>query len=264
MKTLLRTTLVVSLLASATTFLPAQGGPGGPGGGTDRPLLGGGMVKLFGEQPAFSGMLENQIKVSDRSEAITMAGKVAYDSGKSRFEMNLSETKGTGMPAEMAGQMKAMGMDKTIAITRPDKKLSYLIYPDLKAYAETPLDKPEQTKPESAYKVEVTELGKETVDGHPAIKNKAIVTDDQGNKQEFTVWNATDMKKFPIKLETTDQRATITMQFKDVKFGKPDAALFEAPTDYKKYTDAQAMMREQLMKHMGGGMGGGMGGPPPR
>jgi len=40
---------------------------------------------------------------------------------------------------EAAAQMKAMGMDKMIAISRPDKKVTYLVYPGLNAYLEMPL-----------------------------------------------------------------------------------------------------------------------------
>ena len=37
------------------------------------------------------------------------------------------------------------------------------------------------------FKLEATELGKETVAGHPCVKNKVIVTDDKGDKHESTV-----------------------------------------------------------------------------
>jgi len=41
--------------------------------------------------------------------------------------------------------------------------------------------------------------------GRPScVKNKVIVTDDKGDKHESTVWNATDLKNFPVKIETTN------------------------------------------------------------
>ena len=54
------------------------------------------------------------------------------------------------------------------------------------------------------YKVETTEIGKETLDGHPCVKNKYVVTDNEGVKHESTVWNATDLKNFPVKIQTTE------------------------------------------------------------
>jgi hypothetical protein len=85
------------------------------------------------------------------------------------------------------------------------------------------------------------------------------VTDNQGKKYESLVWNATDMKNFPVKIETTDQGHTTTMLFKDVKFSKPDAALFQPPADFKKYDDQMSLMMEG-MKGMKHGMGATPGG----
>jgi hypothetical protein len=188
---------------------------------------------------------------------MTMPGKIAYDSGNSRFEMNLSDAKGGQMPPGAAEHMKAMGMDKTVTITRGDKKATYLVYPGLSAYVEMPLRDSDASKPDSAFKMEPTELGKETVDGHPCVKKKVVVTDDQGNKREYTVWNATDLKDFPVRIETSEQGHNMTMAFKNVKTTKPDAALFDAPTDFKKYDNTGTLMQQEMMKKMGG-----MGMPP--
>lgn len=166
--------------------------------------------------------------------------------------MNLGE--GSATPAKDAAQMKAMGMDKITTISRPDKKVSYQLYPGMKAYVETAMQDSDATKNESDFKVETTELGKETVDGHPCVKNKVVVTDDQGKKFESTVWNATDMKNFPVKLETTQEGHNMTLLFKDVKLTKPDAALFEPPSDHKKYGNMMEMMQEGMMKRMGGSL----------
>jgi hypothetical protein len=69
---------------------------------------------------------------------------------------------------------------------------------------------------------------------HPCVKNKIVVTDDKGKKNESIVWNATDLKSFPVKIETTDDGTKLTMIFKDVKLTKPDATLFEVPKDMQR------------------------------
>ena len=147
--------------------------------------------------------------------------------------------------------MKQMGMDKMVMISRPDKKIAYMVYPELEAYAEMTIQNPEAAAPATNFKLETTELGKETVDGHPCVKNKAVVTDDKGNKHESIVWNATDLKNFPIKIETTEQGHKATMLFKDVKLAKPDAGLFDPPAGYKHYDNLQQMMQQEMMKRMG-------------
>lgn len=227
-------------------------GMAGPGG----PEFSGSMGKLFGENSAFTGTMELQVQVPTHNETMTMPGKIAVDNGKSRVEMDMNQAKGGHLPPGLAAHMKAMGMDRMVNITLPDKQLRYVVYPHLKAYAPAPLRDPEAAKPESNFKLKTTKLGKDTVDGHSCIKNKAVVTDDQGNQHEFTVWDATDMKDFPVKIQMSQAGHTITMLFKNVKLSKPEPSLFQPPSDYKKYDTVMAMMQQEMMKRMGGGTGG--------
>ncbi len=73
-------------------------------------------------------------------------------------------------------------------------------------------------------------------------KNKVVVTGPDGVSHESTVWNATDLDKFPVKIEMSDNGKQTTMTFKDVKTEKPDSALFDPPADYKKYDSMMNMM----------------------
>jgi hypothetical protein len=248
---------------------PGRPGPmgGGMAGGPHGTQFSPHMAKLFGDNPMFSATLENHLQ-SDQGETV-MPGKIAFDNGKSRFEMNMADMKGPQANPQQVSHLKAMGMDEMIMISRPDTKISYIVCPGLHAYAESPIQDPEVGKSSSDFKVDTTELGKETVDGHPCIKNKVVVTDDKGEKHESTVWNATDLKKFPVKIETTERGAQVTLLFKNVTLGKPAASQFEAPSDFQKYDSMQAMMQAEMMKRMGGGHPGmpgmgGMGGPPQR
>jgi hypothetical protein len=242
-----------SLLLSLAVTAAVHAQPGGMGG----PMFGGSMIKLFGDNQAFSADLEIHAGAAGGDMA-TMPGKMAFDSGKSRFEMNVSDAKGGQIPPDAAAHMKEMGMDKTVMISRPDEKMAYLIYPDLSSYATLPLDDPEATKPVSAFKMQTTELGKETVDGHPCVKNKAVVTDESGKTHESTLWNATDLKTFPVKMEMTEQGQTVTLLFKNVKIAKPDAVGFSVPTKFQKYDSLMALMQHEMAKRMGGAGGGGM------
>jgi hypothetical protein len=209
------------------------------------------MAKLFGDNTAFSADVEIQSD-SPQHKQMSIPGKMIVDGTKARFEMNLADAKGDQMSPSTAGQIKAMGMDKTITISRPDTKLVYMIFPGLTSYVTTPLRDADAAKTDSALKVDTTELGQETIDGHPCVKNKVVVTDDQGKTHESTVWNATDMKKFPVKIVTSENGTTATMTFKNVNTSKPDASLFAPPSDYKSYDSTQALMMEQMQKRMGG------------
>lgn len=251
MKTKLHS-LLITILGLGLVTATAQ--PGGPGGGMGGPNFGGSMSKLFGDNKTFSASMEIQAK-DGRAGDTTIPGKLSFDDGKSRFEMDMTKMKNSKMPAEAVEQMKAMGMDSMVVISRPDKKASYMIYPSLNAYAEMPLKESDSTEAVKKYKVETTEISKETVEGHACVKNKVVVTDDKEKQHEFTVWNATDLKSFPVKIVMLEAKTDVTMLFKDVKLTKPEAKLFEAPSGLKKYDSIMSLMQEEMMKKMGGAGG---------
>jgi hypothetical protein len=90
--------------------------------------------------------------------------------------------------------------------------------------------------------VDSAEEGSETVQGHPCAKNKVTVTGPDGSTHVSTVWNATDLDKFPVKIETGENGQKLTLLFTDVKLDKPDASLFAPPADYKKYDNMMQLM----------------------
>jgi outer membrane lipoprotein-sorting protein len=206
------------------------------------PQFSGPMAKLFGDHQSFSATMEFQTE-SGQGRAMTMDGGIAYLNGMSRFEMDLSQMQGAGIKPGAMAQMKRMGMDKIVAVSIPAKKIMRSIYPSMNSYVETAI--PDSTPASSSgtdYKVTVTETGSETVAGHPCIKNKVVVTAPDGVSHESTVWNATDLDKFPVKIEMSENGKHVTMTFKDVKLDKPDAALFDPPADCKKYGSMMDMM----------------------
>jgi hypothetical protein len=110
--------------------------------------------------------------------------------------------------------------------------------------------------------MEVTAIGKETVDGHPCVKNKITITADDGKQQELTAWQASDLNDFPIKMEMLAGTADITIHFTNIKTSAPSASLFDPPADFKKYDSIQELMMSAM-----GSMRGGMpprGVPPPQ
>jgi hypothetical protein len=141
-------------------------------------------------------------------------------------------------------------MDKMVNIVDPQKKVILMIYPGLSAYAETPMPKEQAEMAEKEPKMEKTDLGKETVEGHPCKKCKVTITGENGKKHDATIWNATDLKDFPIKLQTKEQGMDMVILYKNIKFEKPDAKRFEVPKDYTKYENLQALIQGAVMKRM--------------
>ena len=220
------------------------------------------MLKVFGTNLNFSANMNVEIKMPAQDNDITMPGKIYFLQGKSRTEMDMTQMKGSKMPPHAADQMKAMGMDKMISISRPDTKNVYLIYPGLESYTKLTVDKsPTDT---SDTKIAKTELGKETLDGHPCAKNKYSVTNpDTGENLTMVAWTAADLKNYPIKIQIDAPEATkgsktpvsTTLHFTDLDTASPAASLFEPPVGYHVYTDVQAMVQTEMMKKMAGANG---------
>jgi hypothetical protein len=244
MKRILRAISVAVVLASP--MLWAQGVSSGLGT----------MAKFFGDNKEFSAKVEATVKSPLQPDPMSMEMTMAMLDGKLRMDTDMSKTKGA---EDHAAQMKKMGMDKSVNIVRPDKKLSYMVFPNMKAYAEVIMTDKQAADMTDESKIAKTSMGKEKVDGHDCEKNKMTVTGSNGDKHDVMVWNATDMKNFPIKMEMSENGNTVSMKYTEVKLEKPDAKLFDPPAAYTKYSSVQSMMQSEMMKRAGAA---GLGAPP--
>jgi hypothetical protein len=248
-------TLTLCLGITMACAQPGRGNLGLGGAAPRGPKLSGAMTKLFGENSSFGADLEVEANDAGGQKMVT-PGRLVYDQGKMRLELDLGRAKSASIAPEVSAQMSAMGMDKMVVISRPDQKRNYVIYPGLKAYAETVAEGAEDPQVAESFKVRMTELGRETVNGHPTIKHKAVVTEADGKVSEALVWNATDLKKFPVRIEQKESDTLTVVNFKNVDFARPAAAQFDLPSGMTKYDSLQTMMQEEMMKKFGaGGMG---------
>ncbi len=79
-------------------------------------------------------------------------------------------------------------------------------------------------------KVERTRLGSGTANGHPAIIERVTVTPAEGgNPVTMKVWEATDLKKLPVRVEIPTARGTVRIDYQDVNLSTPPASLFAMP-----------------------------------
>ena len=244
--TVLRSVAVAALLLAGPSFLHAQM-PGGGGNGA----VSSAMLKLFGKNAAFTAKMTVRILDASNQETMTMPMTMAVTDGKVRNDVDMSELKSAMIPPQAIEQMKKMGMDKMISIVRSDLKKSFQVYPGMKSYLEVAMGAEDATNLEKEPKMEKTELGKETIDGHASVKNKIVITDAAGKAQEFTVWNATDLKDFPVQIQVKDNGQNVMMNYSDVKFAKTDAKQFDAPTGFTKYASMQEFQQAMMQKMMG-------------
>jgi hypothetical protein len=204
------------------------------------------LMMLFGDTKAFSARTEFWVKSGAETTIIPMG--FALLDGKMRMEVDMAQVKGKEMSAEALAMFKQMGMDRMVNIIIPEKKIMWIIYPALKAYAEMPALDEAVAGGDKDLKIELKEINKETIDGRECVKNKFVLIDGKGNKREGLTWNAKDLKNFPIRVEFPDGGATVTMAFKNIKLAAPDRKQFDAPAGYRKHSDIQELMKGALQK----------------
>jgi hypothetical protein len=87
-------------------------------------------------------------------------------------------------------------------------------------------------------------MDKEIVLGHRCVKQKLTVTTSPSasDKTEVLLWQASDLKDFPIRIQIYQPDAVVVMEFSNVQLSKPDPARFEAPTSYSKHVSVEQMV----------------------
>lgn len=77
--------------------------------------------------------------------------------------------------------------------------------------------------------IQRTPAGTDTLDGHPCKVEMMTVTPKNGQPAKMKVWEAEDLKGFPIKVEIESNRGPMAVEYKDVSFSEPPASLFTHP-----------------------------------
>ena len=148
----------------------------------------------------------------------TTKGKVYIALGKERRETN-------------------MGAEKMVNITRNDKKVTWMLMAEDKMYMETKHGAAAPSKDDlSAFKIEQTVVGKETINGVETTKSKIIMTGKDGSKMGGFMW--TTKENIMVKMDTVSIEKGEKNRFKteltNIKIGKQDPALFEIPPGFAK------------------------------
>jgi hypothetical protein len=80
-------------------------------------------------------------------------------------------------------------------------------------------------------KVERTPAGEETTDGHLCEIENVTITQKSGHKIKLKIWEAQDLKGFPIKVEQEGMGTPRIAIYKDVRLDPPDPKLFKRPAN---------------------------------
>lgn len=237
------------LLLLFLTWLPAPSLAQIPGGQSGfNPAL----LQLFGAHKAFIG--KTDLRMTDRAnkELVRMPMVMQFLDGKVRAEVNLNQITASEMGEQGLTLFKQAGMEQVVSILRPDKKTSIVAFSPAKVYTQEPMSPEDSAGFALKYEVKLTEIGRETIDSHPCIKNQVTVSASDGQKIQGTVWNATDLKQFPIKILLPEGNSIVEMNFREVKLQKPDATAFEAPSGFARFDSMEKLIQSRLSGVLGG------------
>ncbi len=189
-------------------------------------------VKLIGSVGPFTAKVETRVLDRSQNQLVRMPVGFAFLDGKVRLDIDLSQAESKDFTASILAKLKQSGMDHFTSIFRPDRKVTYLVYPGVQSYQELAQPKAETESAEKGLKVEKAALGKDTLDGHSCMKNRVVVKGGNGSVLNAVTWNAIDLKEFPILVEMKEDDKTVRMHFTDLRFVRPEAKQFEVPSGY--------------------------------
>lgn len=158
-------------------------------------------------------------------------------------------------PAKERKEMLTGSGDGVVQIFRFDNKVMLQLMPSEKMYMEHSFEKAaaqNKGKDMSQWDFEETVMGEEVLNDMKVTKYKTIATSTDGKKYGGFSWRTREgitVKQDLLYKEGNEKKRMMT-ELKNVKVGRQDPQLFEAPKDFTKF-DMAGMM--------GGMMGGKMG-----
>lgn len=167
------------------------------------------------------------------AEGGTMKSRLFYTPMKERREMS-------------------QGGQNMIMITRHDKKVAWTVMPEEHMYMEAAM-KPSTDKTDmSAYKIEQTPMGQETVNGQSMNKGKIMMTHSSGSKMGGFMWTTKEgiMAKIDAIAVEKGSKDRFKMEQTNIKVEKQPADLFELPSGVEKM-DMDGMGMDMMKGMMG-------------
>jgi hypothetical protein len=119
----------------------------------------------------------------------------------------------------------------------------YVLSEALQAYA------PIKTGPGSVSQLHIAKEGLQAdVNGHPCHRCEAVVMLDNGTDAHLTLWQADDLKHFPVRIETVDGTSHVTLDFSEIRLEYPAQVLFSPPQGFTAYASSIALMNELIVR----------------
>lgn len=227
------------LVFAALLHVPSPAAPSDP-------LVGDALRAVFGTNRVFTATGRAHVSLPGPGGTMVLAVSNAMSGDNLRFDLRPLNVPGGG-DLDIANLLGGLGMDQFTLLGLAGGRGSYVVHAGLKAYA--PVE-PGAGAAALPPKVERTPLGEETVSGRRCEKHRVTVTSPGGAPQTLTVWNAPDLRGFPLQIEMAAQGATVRLSFGEVRFTAPPPAAFALPAGYEQHASIEDMMQAILQRAM--------------
>lgn len=140
-------------------------------------------------------------------------------------------------------EQETAGVSQTI-ILRTDKKLAWVLMPEMKVYMEIGYDAlGGQSYDPQGMDYTLTSEGQDIVSGVKTTRYKMIAVGTDGKRFEGRIWLTAEGIIMKIDAESKDKggAAQVRMELRNLKMGGLDKTLFEVPTGYSKMQDMGGM-----------------------
>jgi hypothetical protein len=182
----------------------------------------------------------------DSSAYTRFSAKLTLDVGDRHdvYEYYRDGTKARFVPTE-GGFVSQEGPGRVAIIVDSDAKTATAISYDRQQYSAIPFLAASaglegqvgvQGEPQADKQLEVVsreDLGEEIAAAHDCRVQRVVTKIHGGEKQSMDVWNADDLRGFPVKMRTVRAGRNVTTTFTDVKLDAPvDPNLFTIPAGF--------------------------------
>jgi hypothetical protein len=146
-------------------------------------------------------------------------------------------------PANKANRRRKRSEGGTFFIWNETQHAGFVLSDPLQAYA------PDATSVQPT-NVTFNTAGsvQEAVNGHPCRRVEAVVQSSDGSSARFTVWQAEDAKRFPVRIQSQPGPREMTLNFSELRLAPPPLPLFEPPDGFVKYDSPVALMNELITR----------------
>ena len=205
------------------------------------------LAKSFERFPSFSARAE--VKLSGKADPIPSgaSGTIECGAGNLRWDVKLRDINSAQLSESARALLKRANGENLMLLTRPRLAANQLVLSGARAYVEEALPK---------VKLAVSRaVSNESIDGHPCVRERVTVLEEDGRTLEVMLWKATDLKRLPIQLRFTDAGEVIQVRLNNVRFREISARRFQVPVGLTKHENMEDLMQWVVVDKMRRRMG---------